>query len=95
MKLKIVESHKRDKKYDAIFTKDDGRQKVIPFGAKGYSDYTMHHDEERKDRYLERHKDKEHWDQPMTAGALSRFILWNKPNLMESVKDFKKRFNII
>ena len=95
MKLKIVESRKKGKKYDAIFTKDDGRQKVVPFGAKGYSDYTMHHDEERKDRYLERHKEKEHWDQPMTAGALSRFILWEKPNLTEAVKAFKKRFNII
>lgn len=95
MKVKIVKSHLPKSKFDAIFTKDDGKQKVIPFGAKGYSDYTMHHDDERKNRYIERHKKNENFNDPMTAGSLSRFLLWNKPSLHQSIKDFKNRFNII
>ena len=30
----------------------------------------------------------------MTAGALSRWILWNKPTISGSLKDIQKRFNI-
>ena len=32
----------------------------------------------------------EDWNDPMTAGALSRWILWGKPSLRESFNDFKK-----
>lgn len=94
MKLvKIVKSKTAGKKYDAYFETDD---KVIrvPFGAVGYSDYTIHKDEERKNRYLMRHREREDWDNPLTAGALSRWILWNKPTLSASVADFKKRFHL-
>ena len=31
--------------------------KTIHFGAKGYSDYTRHGDEARKERYLKRHSE--------------------------------------
>ena len=30
----------------------------------------------------------------MTAGALSRWILWNKPSYQDSVDDFIERFNL-
>ena len=91
--LYIKKSHLPEKKFDAVF-EHNGRQKVIPFGASGMSDYTKHHDEERKERYLTRHKKNEHWDNPMTPGALSRYILWNKPTFESSLKDFKHRFNV-
>ena len=57
------------------------------------SDYTMHKDDERKERYLTRHEKNEEWDKPTTPGALSRWILWNKKTLKASIADFKKRFN--
>ena len=66
----------------------------MKFGAQGYSDFTIHKDEERKQRYLDRHKANENWNKPDTPGALSRWILWNKPTLKESIDDFKKRFNL-
>ena len=59
------------------------------------SDYTKHKDEDRKKRYLNRHRKNENWKSPMTAGALSRWILWNKPTLRDSIKDYKKRFKYI
>ena len=52
------------------------------------------------ERYLERHgggfetSTKENWKDPMTAGALSRWILWNKPDLGRSFKDYLRRFNL-
>ena len=64
------------------------------FGAKGMSDYTIHKDIERKKRYIDRHIKNENWNDPTTPGALSRWILWNLPTLKDSIKDFKKRFDL-
>jgi len=96
MKLKTLrKSHKPEKKFDAVFEKDNGKEKVVRFGAAGMSDYTKHKDDARKERYLKRHSGMgEHWDKPDTPGALSRWILWNKKTLKASLKDFKKRFNV-
>jgi len=90
---KIVKSNNPKKKYDAYFIVDD-KPKVVSFGASGYSDFTLHHDEKRKERYINRHKKNENWDDVTSPGALSRWILWNKKTLKESIKDFKKKFNI-
>lgn len=96
MKLKTIrKSHRKDKKFDAVFEKDDGKEKIVPFGAEGASDYTKHKDKTRKQRYLKRHTGKgEKWEQPDTPGALSRWVLWNKPTFDASVADFKKRFDL-
>ena len=95
LRLKTVRrSHKKEKKWDAVFEKN-GSEKVVPFGQKGYSDYTKHKDKTRKQRYLKRHAGMgEHWTQPDTPGALSKWILWNKPTFKASLADFKKRFNL-
>ena len=44
----------------AIFYDNDKKQiKTVHFGATGYLDYTIApHDEERRKRYIKRHKDK-------------------------------------
>ena len=95
MKLKTLrKSLKSAKKYDAVFETDEGREKVVSFGAAGMSDFTLHHDEERKERYLNRHRKREHWDKPDTPGALSRYILWNKKTIKASLRDYKKRFGV-
>jgi hypothetical protein len=95
LRLKTVRrSHKKEKKWDAVFEKN-GREKVVPFGQKGYSDYTKHKNKTRKQRYLKRHSGMgEHWTQPDTPGALSKWILWNKPSFKASLADFKKRFGL-
>jgi hypothetical protein len=48
----LRESKKKTKKYDLI--QPDG--KTLSFGAKGMSDYTIHKDKARKDRYIARHE---------------------------------------
>lgn len=92
-KLKLVsikKSTRSEKKYMATF--NDGT--VTHFGAAGMSDYTKHKDYERKQRYINRHRKRENWNDPKTAGALSRWILWNKESLRSSITDYKKRFNL-
>ena len=95
MRLKTLRrSHKKEKKWDAVFVKD-GRTKIVPFGQRGYSDYTKHRDKTRRQRYIDRHSGMgENWRDPATPGALSRYILWNKKTVRASLADFKKRFHV-
>ncbi len=95
VQVKISKSDREGKKMKAVFSSSDGRRtKTVHFGAAGMSDYTIHKDPERKARYMARHSVSERWHDPMTAGALSRWILWNKPSLRESIADYKRRFHL-
>lgn len=58
------------------------------------SDYTKHKDQERKKRYLSRHKKRENWNNYMSAGSLSRYILWGEPTFRSSVNKYKQMFNL-
>ena len=91
--IKIIKSPKKDKKYRAIFIKN-GREKNVDFGSSGYSDYIIHKDKDRKQRYINRHKSRENWNDPTSPGTLSRYILWNKPTFRASVSDYKRRFHL-
>lgn len=68
--------------------------KKVYFGAYGFEDYTIHKDNERKKRYIERHKKREDWTKGGidTKGFWSRWLLWNLPTIKESYQDIKKRF---
>lgn len=88
----IYKSDDKKHKYVAIFEDDEGNEFEVNFGAKGYEDYTMHKNDDRKEKYIIRHEKRENWDDPYTAGALSRWILWNKKTIDASIKDYKKRF---
>ena len=92
-KVVIKKSTNQKKKYMAVFYEDGKKIKTTHFGAAGMSDFTKHKDEARKQRYMNRHKANENWQNPMSAGSLSRYILLNKPTLRASITDYKKRFN--
>ena len=79
----------KGKKYNAFID-----NKKVSFGAEGYSDYTKHKDPERKKQYDARHKPNENWNDLKTAGAWSKWLLWNKETLQESKKDMEQKFNI-
>lgn len=70
--------------------------KTVHFGAKGYEDYTIHKDKDRKERYDNRHKRNENWTKSgiKSAGFWSKWILWNKPSLGGSIRDTERRFGI-
>ena len=90
MEIIIKKSKKSDKKLDAII---DGK-KTVSFGSAGMSDYTLHKDPERKERYISRHKKNEDWGKAgiKTPGFYARWVLWNKPTLKGSVDDLNKKF---
>ena len=77
-------------KWVAVF--DDGTRTA--FGARGYMDYTQHRDPLRRANYLQRHRTTENWRNPKTAGALSRWILWEMPTFAEGLRAFKTRFHL-
>jgi hypothetical protein len=93
--LGLHASDKPDKKYFAEFETDSGRTKRTYFGARGMKDYTKYSAgdrEKHKASYIARHKTTEDWNDPMSAGALSKHILWNKTTVAASLKDYKRRF---
>ena len=92
--VRIHRSTRTGKKLMAIFTLENGRTRTVHFGAAGASDYTQNRDPARKQRYLARHAPREDWTSPMTARALSRWILWNKETLRDSILDYTQRFDI-
>ena len=71
-------------------------KKTIHFGAKDYSDYTIHKDIGRKQKYIQRHRDRENWSiQGIdTAGFWSRWLLWGEPTLKESIKKIEDKFGV-
>ncbi len=85
-------SDKPDKKY-YIITNDN---KKIYFGAAGMSDFTIHKDEARKQRYIDRHKKNESkfWNKSGidTPSFWSRFLLWEKPTIKESYEYIKNKY---
>jgi len=81
-------------KYVATFATPDGKEKTTKFGAQGYQDYRQHRSEMRKQAYLKRHRRNENWEDPTTAGSLSRWLLWSEPTLEASIKKFKQKFNL-
>jgi hypothetical protein len=93
--VQLNKSKIEGKKYTAVFY-DEQRKKIktINFGASGMSDFIKHKNEEKKERYISRHSANENWNDYMTAGSLSRWILWNKPTLSASYNDYLKKFNL-
>lgn len=92
--ISIKKSKKQGKKYTATF-EIDGRKKIVHFGAKGMRDFTIKgHRKDRMKLYRQRHRKDLKTKDPTRAGFLSMFILWNKPSLSSSIRDYRRRLNI-
>jgi hypothetical protein len=88
MPIRLIKSPRKEKKWRAIFP--DGKH--IDFGARGYQDFTQHHDESRKKNYLTRHQ-----NDPKTihsAGGLARDILWSKSIMKDAIKFAEKKHGV-
>ena len=71
------------------------QKKEVYFGADGYLDYTIGATDGQRLNYIARHRASENWNDPLTAGALSRYILWgNSKDINKNIADFKKRFDV-
>ena len=83
------------KKFKAVFY-DSMRKKIssTSFGAVGYNDFTITNDIQAKINYISRHQSREDFNKFMSAGALSRWILWEKPTLSGAYKAYRQRFGL-
>jgi hypothetical protein len=91
--ISIKKSKAPGKKFTATFEKNGGRKIQIHFGDSSASDFTKHHDRERRNRYIKRHLKDLRTNNPARAGYLSMFVLWNKPSLQASIADYRRRLN--
>ena len=97
MRVEFISLKKAKKPYKYVVRLIvDGKDKSVRFGRVPYSDFTKHKDEDRKMRYISRHKARENWGKTgiTTAGFWSRWILWNKPTITASLEDTKRRFGL-
>ena len=95
MKLvSVVPSDRPQKKFKAVFKNDDGSLKMVHFGAAGANDFTLTGDIDARYRYWIRHSKDLRTNDPTRAGYLSLFLLWNKPTIEASIRDYKKRFGL-
>jgi len=98
MIIELSRSNRKNKKWKAILLDNGKKKKTIHFGLKGASDYTIHKDKKRMERYVARHKTREQkfWNKNniMTPAFMSRFILWSKPSLSEAIRYVNNRFNL-
>lgn len=95
MRFHIEPATDKYHKWVGVFTDPATKEeKRVSFGAKGYEDLTIHRDRRRAKLYIARHRSNENWMDPYSKGALSRFILWETPDLQTNVRRFKQRFGL-
>ena len=96
MRFTLEPSVDKVHKWVGVFTDPVTKQeRRVSFGAYGMSDYTLNKDPLRRANYLSRHRSRENWNDPMTAGALSRWLLWGESTSLQSnVRRFKQRFSL-
>ena len=91
----ITRTPNDNKEFKAVFTKDNGRSKIIRFGTS--SNYVTNATKTTDDRknYIARHRVNENFNNPLSAGALSRWLLWgNSRDLKKNIDSFKRRFKL-
>ena len=101
MPLFLLKSKRENKKYVI-----KGDERTVHFGDDRYKDYVLMNDknskwyepdkdarEKTKANYRSRHS-KDDLKNPYSAGALSYYLLWNKPTLKASIRDYEKRFKM-
>jgi hypothetical protein len=87
----IEVSDRKGKRFKATFANG----KVVHFGAKGGSTYIDHKDKTKRENYIKRHAVRENFDDPYSAGSLSRWLLWGDfTSLEKNHKAFMKKYNV-
>jgi hypothetical protein len=103
MLIRVSNSDLPGKKLKIVIEDEDtNRTKTIHIGQRGANDFIKWNKispslaEERKTAYINRHQAREDWTKSgiKTAGFWSRWLLWNKRSLSQSISDVRKRFNL-
>ena len=97
VKLVVSKSDRKEKRFKAVFTYEDGKTRTTHFGLKNPKGgtYIDHQDKDIRRRYRARHRQDLKTKDYTRAGFLSYYILWgNETNLKDAVESYKKRFNL-
>lgn len=101
MRMLLEPSSRRDKKYMALFYDNQNRLvRTTHFGARGFNDYTTYYKRDpqlarlKRLSYISRHRVRENWRDPMAAGTLSRYLLWEKPTLAAALRKYRVMFDV-
>lgn len=95
IRVVLTKSPRAQKKWRVTFPSDGGSH--VDFGARGYSDFTIHKDPRRMRRYVERHaRGGETWtkDGLRTPGFWARWLLWSRPSIEEASRFMEKKFGL-
>ena len=79
----------------AVFLLPNGRQRTVRFGTA--SNYVSNPRKTARDRaaYIARHRVNENHGDPLTPGALSRWLLWGESrSLARNTAAFRRRFRL-
>ena len=91
--VEIRKSTNPKKKYMAII-KSSNRRKTIHFGAANMSDYTIHKDKDRRERYRLRHQH-DNVSDIFSPGFWSWHLLWgDSTDIKKCARDIEKKFNL-
>ena len=87
--MQIHHSTNAGKRYVAIFS--DGQR--VHFGSSNGRTYIDHHDVTKRANYIARHRVRESFNNPRSAGSLARWLLWGPFKTLDgNRKFFMKRF---
>ena len=87
MLVRVEEINEKNKRFKAYFS--DGT--ITKVGQTGSKTYIDHNDKILKLNYIKRHIKDLRTNDYKRSGYLSLFLLWNKPNLKDSIKDFNRK----
>lgn len=90
--IEIGLSNRKTKKLKMVFLMDD-KIKTYHFGSKYSKTFVEGADKTTRDNYIKRHRVNENWNE-INNGSLSRYILWETPDIYYNIKLFLRKFNI-
>ena len=90
--IHVEEINDRDKRFLAIFS--NGKMTKFGLAFPQIGTFIDHKNNTLKRNYIKRHARDLRTNDYKKAGYLSMFLLWNKPTLEESIKDFNQRIHV-
>jgi hypothetical protein len=92
--LSVTTSNAKNKRLRAKF-KVGSKTQSVSFGLKNGKTYVDGRTWAEREAYLARHRPREDFNDPLTAGSLSAHILWGKHDtITKNVKAFKSKFKL-
>jgi len=91
----LVQTPDGAKQFKAVFRLDNDRTKTVRFGTASNYALDKEKTDAQRDAYIARHSVREDFNAPMTAGALSRWVLWGRFHSWKAnAAQYKTRFKL-